>query len=170
MSYIDDTLLDDEKCYYRIHPHWIVYGLSVALFIFSFVLYFNLIGVLEAATNMKIRGVSFSNWMALLLFVLALCQLLVAWLTRKTSEYGITNKRILMKKGFIQRDTIELFLNKIEAVYIDQSILGRVFNYGTVVIVGTGGSRDPFAYVPEPLVFRKKVQEQIDHFMQEMRS
>ena len=67
-----------------------------------------------------------------------------------------------MKVGFIRRNSLEIFLHKIESVYVEQSLFGRIFNYGVIVIAGTGGSKDPFPFIPNPLLFRRKVQEQIE--------
>ena len=71
----------------------------------------------------------------------------------------ITNKRIIMKTGLISRKTFEMNLQKIESVNVDQSFWGRLLGFGTVSIVGTGGSRESFADISEPLLFRRKFQE-----------
>ena len=76
-----------------------------------------------------------------------------------TSEFAITNKRVIIKVGLISRRTLEMNLNKIESVNVNQSILGRMLGYGTIVIVGTGGTKEPFAAISDPLTFRKKFQE-----------
>jgi len=76
-----------------------------------------------------------------------------------TSEFAITNKRVIVKVGLISRKTLEMNLQKIETVNVNQSILGRILNYGTVTIVGTGGTKEPFHYIANPLKFRKKFQE-----------
>jgi len=78
---------------------------------------------------------------------------------QKTSEFVITNKRIIMKTGLISRKTFEMNLQKIESVNVDQSFWGRLLGFGTVSIVGTGGSRESFADISEPLLFRRKFQE-----------
>jgi uncharacterized membrane protein YdbT with pleckstrin-like domain len=75
-----------------------------------------------------------------------------------TSEFAITNKRIIIKVGFITRRTIEMNLVKVESVGIDQSILGRVLGYGTVKVIGTGGTHEPFSNISNPLEFRKQFQ------------
>jgi len=77
-----------------------------------------------------------------------------------TSEFAITNKRVIIKVGLIRRRTLEMNVNKIESVDIDQSIMGRILGYGTIVIVGTGGTKEPFAAISDPMTFRKKFQEQ----------
>ena len=78
---------------------------------------------------------------------------------QKTSEFVITNKRIIMKTGLISRKTFEMNLQKIESVNVDQSFWGRLLGYGTVSIVGTGGSRESFSDISKPLLFRRKFQE-----------
>jgi uncharacterized membrane protein YdbT with pleckstrin-like domain len=77
-----------------------------------------------------------------------------------TSEFAITSKRLIIKTGFISRNTFEMNLSKIESINVNQSILGRMLGYGTVVIMGTGSTREPFAAIRDPLTFRKKFLEQ----------
>lgn len=76
-----------------------------------------------------------------------------------TSEFAITNKRVIIKVGLIYRRTIEMNLNKIESLNVSQGILGRLLGYGTVVVIGTGGTKEPFSAIADPLTFRKKFQE-----------
>ncbi|MCC7029564.1 MAG: PH domain-containing protein [Chitinophagaceae bacterium] len=78
---------------------------------------------------------------------------------RYSDEFGITNKRVIIKTGLISRKTLEMNLNKIESVNVDQSIMGRLLGYGTVTIIGTGGSRETFEQIADPIQFRKKFQE-----------
>ena len=68
----------------------------------------------------------------------------------------------MLKTGWINTNSLELFIDKIEAIYVDQTILGRILNYGTLRIVGTGGTQDPFPFIPSPLAFRKMALEQVD--------
>jgi uncharacterized membrane protein YdbT with pleckstrin-like domain len=78
-----------------------------------------------------------------------------------TSEFAITNKRVIVKIGLISRQTLELNLQRVESVSVDQSILGRLLGYGTITIIGTGGTREPFHRIANPLEFRKAVEEQL---------
>jgi uncharacterized membrane protein YdbT with pleckstrin-like domain len=80
-------------------------------------------------------------------------------LDRYSDEFAITNKRIIVKTGLISRKTLEMNLNKIESVNVDQSILGRMLGYGTIRIIGTGGTREEFPNISNPIEFRKKFQE-----------
>jgi len=89
------------------------------------------------------------------LFTLFIAPLIDKW----TDEFGITNKRVIIKTGLISRKTVELNLSKIESVNVNQSILGRIFGYGNLQIVGTGGTKEIFANIQSPLTFRKRFQE-----------
>ena len=95
---------------------------------------------------------------AWVLLLLPVGILLSAAVTVKTSELVITDRRVLIKVGFIQRHTFEMFISKIESVAVFQSMLGRIFNYGTVEIRGTGGSSESFPTIADPLKFRDAIQ------------
>jgi uncharacterized membrane protein YdbT with pleckstrin-like domain len=88
----------------------------------------------------------------LTLFILPIIQLY-------TDEYVITNRRVIIKKGLIARYTLEMNLQKIETVNVDQSILGRILNYGCITIVGTGGTREHFHDIKDPIAFRNAFME-----------
>jgi uncharacterized membrane protein YdbT with pleckstrin-like domain len=77
----------------------------------------------------------------------------------KTSEFAITNKRLIIKTGLLSRKTVEMNLSKIESVNVDQGIFGRLLGYGTLRIVGTGGTKEIFAQINNPLEFRKQFQQ-----------
>ncbi len=89
------------------------------------------------------------------LFTLFIAPLVDRW----SDEFAITNKRVIIKTGLISRRTVELNLTKIESVNVDQSILGRILGYGSLQIVGTGGTKEIFPNINKPLTFRKKFQE-----------
>lgn len=90
----------------------------------------------------------------------AILTLFIAPLIDKyTDEFAITNKRVIIKTGLISRRTLEMNLSKIESVNVDQGILGRILGYGTIRIVGTGGTKEAFPKILQPLEFRKKFQE-----------
>jgi uncharacterized membrane protein YdbT with pleckstrin-like domain len=91
------------------------------------------------------------------IFTLWLSPLIARW----SSEFAITNRRIVIKTGWVRRRTIELNIQQVESVNVDQSILGRMLNYGTVTIVGSGGTREVFAYIERPLEFRQAYQHQL---------
>lgn len=82
-----------------------------------------------------------------------------AWLKRWLSEFVITNRRIVIKEGFIARRTFEMNLSKIETVNVDQTVMGRMLNFGSITIIGTGGTKETFHNIARPMDFRKAFQE-----------
>ncbi|HLP21414.1 MAG TPA: PH domain-containing protein [Chitinophagales bacterium] len=89
------------------------------------------------------------------LFTLFIVPSLKQW----SDEFVVTNKRIIVKTGIISRKTLEMNLNKIESVNVDQSIFGRMLGYGTITIIGTGGTRESFPDIANAVAFRKSFQE-----------
>ena len=89
------------------------------------------------------------------LFGLGLVFLAMAYVRYKSTELAVTTKRVIVKHGFIRRQTVEINLNKVESIQVDQGVLGRLFNFGTLVISGTGTSHAPIAGISEPMGFRK---------------
>lgn len=96
-----------------------------------------------------------------LLCISALPGLLSAVVNILTSEFGVSNKRVLMKTGFIARHSLETLLGKVESISVHQGLLGRLLGFGTIIIGGTGGSKEAFFAIRDPLEFRRQVQEQI---------
>ncbi|MFO1254021.1 MAG: PH domain-containing protein, partial [Inhella sp.] len=96
------------------------------------------------------------------LFGLGLVFLVAAYIRYKSTELAVTNKRIIVKHGFISRQTIEINLNKAESIQVDQGVLGRLFDFGTLVISGTGTSHAPLTGIAEPMAFRKAFIEAQD--------
>jgi len=160
MAYITNNLLQGEKIIYRTRPHRIVLVapaifMLIAIFIMAFtptlkILKFHLFGI----PDYKV--------FALIFLAVAIFYGINAIILHLASEYGITNKRIIMKTGWIERRSLEIFLGKAEAIYVNQSVPGRIFNYGIITIVGIGGTKDRFLYVPDPLKFRRIAQQQVD--------
>ena len=94
---------------------------------------------------------------ALLIAAIALLSLLRAWFRRWTTEIAVTDKRVIFKSGFISRSTIEMNMDKVESVDVAQSILGRIFDYGTIVVRGTGASMEPLRNVQGPIELRNSI-------------
>jgi uncharacterized membrane protein YdbT with pleckstrin-like domain len=95
----------------------------------------------------------------LCLIIIGIIPLIGALIRNATSEFAVTNKRVIVKTGLIQRDTLELNLAKVESIGVEQTLWGRVFNYGTIVVIGTGGTHEPFKSIANPLGFRHAVSE-----------
>lgn len=79
----------------------------------------------------------------------------IAYIRYKSTELAVTTRRVIVKHGFISRQTIEINLAKAESIQVDQSALGRVFNFGTLVVSGTGTSHAPIAGIADPMAFRR---------------
>ena len=161
MRYIRENLLADEKLIYASRPHWIIFAPAVTTLIAAFLFY--VFGPSYFALRSSILlGYSLYEITSGVLAIVGAYWLLTAYITYLTSEYGVTDKRVIMKTGWIRRNSVEIFLRKLEAINVDQTIPGRILNYGTIVIIGTGGTADRYLYVPDPLNFRKRVQQQAD--------
>jgi len=81
---------------------------------------------------------------------------------RASAEFAVTNKRVVVKTGILRHRSSETLLRQVEGITVDQGILGRIFNYGTIVVEGTGTDKVPYAKIGDPLGFRLSVLEQID--------
>jgi membrane protein YdbS with pleckstrin-like domain len=147
-SYTTATLQPDERPLHKTTIHRMVLVVPILAAIFSLII----IGPIGMIASWKGQ-----SWVWLLL-VIPVAIVASAALAVKTSELVITDRRVLIKVGFIQRQTFEMFISKIESVAVTQGMLGRFFNYGTVEIRGTGGSSESFATIVAPLQFRDAIQ------------
>lgn len=94
-----------------------------------------------------------------------LCPILLApWLQRATTDLGVTNKRVIAKTGLISRHTVEQRIQKIESIRVNQGILGRMLDYGTIMVHGTGGATTPIRNVASPFAFKRAVESVIDDY------
>ena len=151
MGYIDDNLMSEEQVIYRTKLHWITLLIPAILAIF-----FGLPAI-PAILDIFFGSFVFGSF---LLLVAIICGI-PSFISFKNSEFAITNKRVLMNAGFIRINSLEIPLTKVEAIQVKQGPLGRILNYGTVIITGTGGTAKRFRDIYAPLEFRKKLQEQI---------
>jgi uncharacterized membrane protein YdbT with pleckstrin-like domain len=146
--YIDDILQPGEKLLYSTNAHWVFYFPAIVAWIVTAVLL-----VLSRATvseGVILLCLSASAVVALA----ALYWTLRAWFHRWTTETDVTNLRVVHKEGFIKRRTFEMSLDKVESVDVNQSILGRILNYGDVTILGVGEGRETISMIASPLAFR----------------
>ena len=95
-------------------------------------------------------------------FGLGLIFLIIAYVRYKTTELAITTKRVIVKHGFIRRRTVEININKVESIQVDQEVMGRMFNFGTLVIAGAGNPQAPITGISSPMAFRKAFIEAQD--------
>lgn len=150
MSFIEKNLLENEAVIYRAHVHWIIF-LNAFLYL--------LLSVVACAFNLRQAEPSQFLWaICLLSLLLTLIAAISSYIHYKTSEFAITNKRVLIKVGFIRRHSLEVLLHKVEGIGVNQSILGRILGFGTITVTGTGGTKETFDRIASPLEFRKQVQ------------
>jgi len=137
-SYVESSLINDEK---------ILYTGKVSLWSLSQLF---LGGLLLLILGFKLNS-TFAE-IGLLLFV-------YAYIRYKTTELAFTNKRVIAKSGFISRSSIEMKIDKVESVQVQQSILGRILNYGTLIISGAGNPQTPIEGISDPMAFRRAFLE-----------
>jgi len=108
--------------------------------------------------------ISIPNLAALgsILFLYGIFSLVTNFIYKISTELAVTNKRVIAKAGFIKRETIELNHNKVESFSVDQSILGRILNYGNLIVRGTRGVQTPIKNIDNPLAFRKSSMSAVD--------
>lgn len=98
-----------------------------------------------------------------LMLIAGMVLLVRSWMHATSTELAITNKRVIAKFGFFRRSTIELLHSKVESFHVDQGIVGRMLNFGTVVVNGTGGAKTPIPNIASPLDFRRQALEAIEN-------
>ena len=144
-TYVDRVLEPSETVRYRTTVSWIVYVPSLLLAfmtaMFLLVAWPNPLGEVIAALGA----------------LAAISKFLSAWFRRWTTEIAVTDRRVIIKRGFIRRATMEMNLQKIESVDVDQSLIGRIFDYGAVTIRGVGSSYEPLRLIDAPLKLRSTV-------------
>jgi membrane protein YdbS with pleckstrin-like domain len=150
LSYLDDHLLAGEQIVYRARLHWTIFLTSIIVV---------LLGV-ALAILLQVVAPAYS-YAGLGLAGLGLLLAIGPAIRYVTSEFAVTDKRVLGKVGFIERESDETLLSNVEAIAVDQGVLGRVFGFGTVTITGTGGTQEVFSGISEPLEFRRQIQSQI---------
>ncbi len=162
MGYVQNNLNPGERILYATRLHWIVLWRSI--FIEAIFTAAGLALLVWAATDKHTeRGQAQAAGIAGLALILFGSIILgVAVIRRNATEMAVTNKRIIIKVGFLTKRTIELFLAKVESVGVEQTLLGRMMGYGSLTVRGTGGTNEPFSHVANPLEFRRQVQHQIE--------
>jgi uncharacterized membrane protein YdbT with pleckstrin-like domain len=149
--YIDDILQPGEKVLYSTNAHWIFYLPAIAAWILAVVLFF----LSRASLTEGIVLLYLSA--AAVVAIAALYWTFQAWFHRWTTETDVTNLRVVHKTGFIKRRTFEMSLDKVESVDVDQSILGRLLNYGNVTVRGVGEGAETITTIASPLDFRNHI-------------
>jgi hypothetical protein len=163
MSYVQANLVPGEAVIYETRLHWIVMlgHLIVGCLLLG------LPGVLllyyaASQSGMEATSLHLMEGGGLALIVCGAVVILMGMLRRNATEMAVTNRRVVIKTGLASRKTIEMLLNKVESIEVSEPALGRMLGYGTIVMIGTGGTPEPFHKVAHPLEFRSQVQQQIE--------
>jgi uncharacterized membrane protein YdbT with pleckstrin-like domain len=149
--YIDEILQPGEKVLYSTNAHWVFYLPAIGAWILAIVLF-----ILS-------RGATVDGLILLCLAASAVVAIVAlywtarAWFHRFTTETDVTNMRVVHKTGFIKRRTFEMALDKVESVDVNQSILGRILDYGDVTIQGVGEGKETITTIASPLRFRSYI-------------
>ena len=149
--YIDDILQPGEKVLYSTNAHWIFFLSAIAGWVVA-IAFLVLSRLVTADTPMLLCLA-----MAAIAAIFALFKTATAWFHRWTTETDVTNMRVVHKTGFIKRQTFEMSLDKVESVDVNQSILGRLLNYGDVSIFGVGEGNKTIDTIASPLAFRNAI-------------
>ena len=154
MRYVTRVLQPGETVVYETQLHWLIYLRAILALIAAAFLG---IGALSVASDQR-QYLSLSLWIAAAIFaLLALSAALGAFVRRATTELAVTNHRVIYKTGLLSRHTLEMNLSKVESVDVNQTILARIFGYGTIIVRGTGGSLEPMRRIADPLTFRSHI-------------
>ncbi|MBU0455698.1 MAG: PH domain-containing protein [Gammaproteobacteria bacterium] len=145
-SYIDNNLLPDEKVIHRGHRHWIVFGWPIAW------VFISLIFVLRLGLMEKVF---------LLPLFIALVTGFDAFIDYTQSELAVTNRRIMLKMGWLSRSSMEIALENIASINVEQSLGGRFLGYGTLTFNDVGSARSPYKNISDPFAFRKAALDQL---------
>jgi uncharacterized membrane protein YdbT with pleckstrin-like domain len=148
VKYIDQVLQPGEKIVFSSTLSWANYLPSVLLWLVALLLF---------VADTVLQPSNAWLWSAIVVAVLAAVSTLRTWFRRWTTEIDVTDRRVVYKRGFIRRHTVEMNMDKIESVDVDQSLLGRMFDYGDIIIRGTGAGIEPLRGIDSPLAFRNAV-------------
>ena len=151
MKYVEQVLQPGERVVYATSLHWLVYLRAIVLVALA-------VACLVAAADTSRREVVLAfEIIAALFALLAIISAFGALIRRATTELAVTDRRVIFKTGIFQRHSMEMNRSKVETVGVNQSILGRILGYGTVIVRGTGGSFEPIPFIGDPLTFRSHI-------------
>ena len=129
MKFIKSTLPDNETIEMEIAFHW-THSLIAWLALF------------------------FLGWLIVGIFIF-----ISMYIEKWTTERALTNKRLVIKRGLISRQTEEMSFNRIEEVNLNQSILQRLLGSGNIRVTGTGSGEVVMKNIDDSLAVQKKLNE-----------
>ena len=162
MSYVESNLVPGEVVIYQTRLHWIVMLGHVVLGCLLLGLSGVLLYYALSQTGIESGKLHIMEGGGVALLVCGVVAILLGMVRRNATEMAVTNRRVVIKTGLASRKTIEMLLNKVESIEVSETAFGRMLGYGTIVVIGTGGTPEPFHKVAHPLEFRSQVQQQIE--------
>jgi uncharacterized membrane protein YdbT with pleckstrin-like domain len=149
--YIDEILQPGERVLYSTNAHWMFFLPAIAAWVAAIV--FLVLSRLVTADALMLVC-----WaLAAIAALAALYWTVTAWFHRWTTETDVTNFRVVHKTGFVKRQTFEMSVDKVESVDVNQSILGRILDYGDVTVLGVGEGGKTLDMISSPLSFRNAI-------------
>jgi uncharacterized membrane protein YdbT with pleckstrin-like domain len=163
VGYIEKTLVPGERVVYRTRLHWVVMVGHVVLGLLFLVLGgFLLIYAYRQRATMQAGTLHILDWGGIVALAAAVLVLILGSIRRNATEMAVTTRRVVIKTGIASRRTIEMLLNKVETIEVSEPAVGRLLGYGSIAIVGTGGTQEPFHRMAHPLEFRSRVLDEIE--------
>jgi uncharacterized membrane protein YdbT with pleckstrin-like domain len=166
MSYIEKNLLPDEQIIFRTKKHFIIFFIPFLLTLITLLMYIYIPHLLTTILGPNMLSQGFLPTLVLMFCglpaIAALFSWLKEWLNYSTSDFVVTNKRLIMKEGFFVRRSTDTRLTTISHVSVNQSLLGQILNFGAVGINNFGGTRDAFMQISAPNTFQQQVNSQLD--------
>jgi hypothetical protein len=162
MGYLEKTLIPGERVIYRTRLHWIVMLGHVVLGLLllgggGFLAFYAL-----RHQDLPANELHMAEGGAAVALFLGLLVLLMGSLRRNATEMAVTTRRVVVKTGLASRRTVEMLLNKVETIEVTEPGMGRMLGYGSITIIGTGGTSELFHTIARPLEFRSRVQQEIE--------
>ncbi|MHB8206232.1 PH domain-containing protein [Mucilaginibacter sp.] len=148
MSFIEKNLANNERIVYKGTLHWWIYMKNILLIVLGII-------IISAAKSTLGSGVGG------LFVIFAIIGLIGAYMSSKSSEFVVTNRRIMLKTGVLKRKLVELQLNRAEGLMVNQGIIGRILNYGSIIVT-SGGVKEVFSPIAQPYEFKKHVNNAIE--------
>lgn len=162
MSYIEASLVPGETIVYQTRLHWVVMLRHIVLGLVLLAAGGALLAYLLERPGLSITSEHVAEGGAAALLLCGIVAIIAGMVRRNATEMAVTTRRVVVKQGLVNRKTIEMLLNKIETIEVSEPMAGRMFGYGSITMVGTGGTSEPFHRISHPLQFRSEVQQQLE--------
>jgi hypothetical protein len=162
MTYIQASLVPGETVVYQTRLHWVVMLRHILLGLLLLAVSGALLGYLFNHPRLGNTGERLIEGGAAALLVCGIAAMVAGAVRRNATEMAVTTRRVVVKQGLVNRKTVEMLLTKVETIEVSEPMAGRMLGYGSITVVGTGGTSEPFHKIAHPLQFRSEVQQQLE--------